>query len=107
MDDNINKKAIHSAKWLTVMGSLSSVCSFVISTVLGRISPALLGQYTLVLSFLNLTSAIVCMGGSVILSRYMIREENVVSRTRVFCTYGYLVAAVYVLFADKAHANNI
>lgn len=99
MEDNINKKAIQSAKWLTVMGILSSVCSFVISTVLGRISPALLGQYTLVLSFLNLTSAIVCMGGSVILSRYMIREEHVVSRTRVFCTYGYLVAAVYVLFA--------
>lgn len=99
MDNSVNVKALNSAKWLMLVGALSSVCSMLITTILGRISPSLLGKYSLVISFLNLTTTIVCMGGSVILSRYIIRAEDIVIRTRLFFTYIYLVLIVYFLFA--------
>lgn len=99
MDNKIKAKAISSAKWLVIIGILSSCSSIITTTILGRISPPLLGKYSLVISFLNLTTTIVCMGGAVILSRYIIRTEDIVTRSRVFFTYVYLVIIVYILFA--------
>lgn len=113
--NSLNKKAINSMKWLVVVGIFSSASSFLTSVFLGRISNELLGQYSLVISFLNLTTSIVCMGGSVVLSRYIIRENDVVRKTRIFMTYVYctiliwggLVGALYafpelyVLFIGK------
>lgn len=97
--ENVGSKALASGKYLIIFGIVSSALSFFVSAILGRISSEILGQYSLVLSFLNLTTSIVCMGGATWLGRYIIREETVKNRSRLFFTYFYLTMIVFVVFS--------
>lgn len=95
---NVNKKAAKSLMWLVIVGVFSSVSNLAITTFLGRMSASILGQYSLIVSFLNLAGTIVCMGGSVVLSRFIIREKEIINRTRIFIAYIYLTIMVLIIF---------
>lgn len=95
---NVNKRAAKSMMWLIIVGVFSSVSNLAITTFLGRMSASILGQYSLIMSFLSLSGTIVCMGGSVVLSRFIIREKETINRTRIFVAYIYLTIMVLIIF---------
>lgn len=102
----VKKHTNKGIKWIFVLTSLSIPIQFLISIILGRISPEALGKYALVDLFLSIILTFFLFGGETVLIRFIpdIKEQD---KKNFIITYTGIVLIIYFVITGLVYIFNI
>ncbi|WP_055436219.1 lipopolysaccharide biosynthesis protein [Lacinutrix algicola] len=98
---DINNKTKKGFKWILIINILAAPIQFLISLMLGRVSPELLGKYGFLEILLNLVITVGMFGGPNLMIRYIpsISKENVALFISKYIKYSFLLLiSIFILF---------
>jgi O-antigen/teichoic acid export membrane protein len=115
------KKTIEGAKWTVIIFGLTTIFAFVINLFLAKISPEIVGYYSLVTIFISTITTFVFVGGSTVLPTLVPKIESRVKKASFISSYFILLSlfvmlsmlivlffpAIFELFLKKEISNNL
>jgi O-antigen/teichoic acid export membrane protein len=115
------RKTIEGAKWTVIIFGLTTIFAFVINLFLAKISPEIVGYYSLVTIFISTITTFVFVGGSTVLPTLVPKIKSRVKKTSFISSYflllfslvlvsmliGFLFPSIFELFLKKEISNDL
>jgi len=92
------RKTIEGAKWTVIIFGLTTIFAFIINLFLAKISPEVVGYYSLVTIFISTITTFVFVGGSTVLSTFVPKIKSRVKKASFISSY-FIMLFLLVMFS--------
>lgn len=92
------QKTIEGAKWTMIIFSLTTIMSFVINLFLARLSPEIVGYYTLINIFISTITTFIFLGGGMIFPTLLPKEKSNLKKVSFIVSYFIIVLILMLIF---------
>ncbi len=93
----IKRRSIKGAKWLFFMNGFGLPAAFLISLLLGKTSPSVLGTYSLLLIFVSVVKTFVIYGGPPVFNVFLPKINTAEKRGRFFFSYLLIIFLLMII----------
>ena len=92
------RKTIEGAKWTVIIFGLTTIFAFIINLFLAKISPEVVGYYSLVTIFISTITTFVFVGGSTVLPTFVPKIKSRVKKASFISSY-FIMLFLLVMFS--------